>query len=436
MAPLARIQWHEGMLLSPQHFQQESARVDTLVAWQTMAVHPYAWGVLNLQFDNALLAAGRLRVTQLEAILPDGTALVYPTEHALPLELDLAPFAQEMAHAELAIYLVLPVSGRMRDPGVPARFRSVVVAPLEDEVSEALPADVPRLLPALSLSAGQEPSGLYTSMRIASVYRDNELNKFGQVLAPLLEVPRQGELWERLSAFVTQLRGKAAFVAKQTAVPSSRTEDRLAYLEQRERLRNLVSSLAQIEAVIRSPRLHPYTLFLSLCTLLGPISLLKPGALPPVPPVYDHANPHVWLAPVLDALQAALEEVSQDYREFKFEFRHGAFEIALQAEWVTPRLIIGLRGQPERELVAWMQGAIIGTQSAYASLRERRVLGAERQFIEASNELGVRASAGFTLFAVQSSAELTVANELLVISNSTESASAQRPQEMVFFVKG
>ena len=25
-----RIQWHEGMLLSPQHFQLESARVDAL----------------------------------------------------------------------------------------------------------------------------------------------------------------------------------------------------------------------------------------------------------------------------------------------------------------------------------------------------------------------------------------------------------------------
>lgn len=433
-----RIQWHEGMMLSPQHFQQESARVDALLAWQTLSAQAYAWGVLDLDLDHALLAAGRFRVRQLEAILPDGTALVYAAdqpEHG-SLELDLAPHVQAMTQAPVAIYLVLPLARRMRDAGVPSRYRSVAVAPVEDEVSEALAADVPRLVPALALMAGAVPSGLFTSMRIASVYKENEVIKLGDVLPALLEVPRRGVLWERLLAFVAQLRGKAAFVAKQTAMPSSRAEDRLAYLEQRERLRNLVTGLPQIEAAIRSPRLHPYQLYLTLCALLGPISLLRPGALPPVPPEYDHANPAAALVPLLDALQSSLEEVSQDYRECKFEFRHGAFEITLQPEWLTAKLVVGLRGQPERELMAWMQGAIVGSQSAYASLRERRVLGADRSFIEASNELGVRASAGFTLFSIQSSAELTLANEALVISNSAESASAQRPQEMVLFVKG
>ena len=45
-APITdRVEWHEGMLLSPQHFQQFSARMDTLVAWQTLAAAPFAWGV-------------------------------------------------------------------------------------------------------------------------------------------------------------------------------------------------------------------------------------------------------------------------------------------------------------------------------------------------------------------------------------------------------
>ena len=37
-----RIEWHEGMLLAPQHFQQVSARMDALVAWHTLAVSPFA----------------------------------------------------------------------------------------------------------------------------------------------------------------------------------------------------------------------------------------------------------------------------------------------------------------------------------------------------------------------------------------------------------
>ncbi len=433
-----RIQWHEGMLLSPQHFQQASSRLDSLVAWHTLLAAPFSWGVRRLKFDTGLLPAGILRVLQLEAIMPDGTSVSYFSDNALhgALELKLAPFADALANGPLNFYLILPVTKSMRDKGSPARFRSVASTQVEDEVSEALPADVPRLLPNLSLVAGSVPSGLYTALRLGTVFKDNELLKMGDMLPPLIEMAKDGELWERVSAFVGQLRGKAAFVAKQTAVPSSKTEDRLAYLEQRERLRNLMTGLPQIEAVLRTPSLHPYALYMSLCTLLGPLSMLKPGALPPVPPEYDHADPLAVLNPVLEALQDSLEEISQEYREHKFEYRHGAFELSLQPEWVDKQLVVGMRGQPEKDLIAWMNGAIVGSQSAYASLRERRVLGALRSSIEVAQELGVRASSGYTLFSIQTSAALTLANEPLIISNSTESASAQRPQEMVLFVKG
>lgn len=433
-----RIQWHEGMLLSPQHFQQASARLDSLVAWHTLLAAPFSWGVRSLKIDMGLLPAGIVRVQQLEAIMPDGTSVSFSADNALhgTLELKLAPFAEALGNAPLDFYLVLPLTKSMRDKGSPSRFRSVAMGQVEDEVSEALPADLPRLLPNLSLVAGDVPSGIYTWLRLGTVFKDNELIKMGETLPALIEMPKDGALWERVSAFVGQLRGKAAFVAKQTAVPSSKTEDRLAYLEQRERLRNLMTGLPQIEAVLRTPSLHPYPLYLALCALLGPLSMLKPGALPPVPPEYDHADPLAVLNPVLEALQDSLMEISQEYREHKFEYRHGAFEINLLPEWVDRQLVVGLRGQPEKDLVAWMNGAIVGSQSAYASLRERRVLGAVRSHIEVAQELGVRASSGYTLFSIQASAALTLANEPLIISNSTESASAQRPQEMVLFVKG
>jgi len=433
-----RIQWHEGMLLSPQHFQQASSRLDSLVAWHTLLAAPFSWGIRCLKFDAGLLPAGIVRVLELEAIMPDGTSVSYSASNALhgALDLSLAPFSDALGNGQLDVYLALPMTRNMRDKGSPARFRSVASHQVEDEVSEALPADVPRLLPNLSLMAGKVPSGLYTWLRLGTVYKDNELIKMGNALPPLIEMPKDGELWERVSAFAGQLRGKAAFVAKQTAVPSSKAEDRLAYLEQRERLRNLMTGLPQIEAVLRTPSLHPYALYLALCGLLGPLSMLKPGALPPVPPEYNHADPLAVLNPVLEALQDSLQEISQEYREHKFEYRHGAFEITLQPEWVDRQLVVGMRGQPEKDLVAWMNGAIVGSQSAYASLRERRVLGAQRSHIEVAEELGVRASSGYTLFSIQASAVLTLANEPLIVSNSTETASAQRPQEMVLFVKG
>jgi type VI secretion system protein ImpJ len=433
-----RVVWHEGMLLAPQHFQQADARLDALVAWHALAANPFGWGVRNLAVDSALLHAGIFRVLAVEAIFPDGTAVGYSAQEPShgALELQLAPFAESLADRPMDIYLTLPVARSARDKGVPGRFRSVESTAVEDEVSEAVPADVPRLVPNLGLAAGAVPSGLHVHLRLGTVYKDNELIRMGPQLPPLLEMPRENALWERIAGLAGQLRAKAAFLAKQTAMPSSKAEDRLAYLEHKDRLRNLLAGLPQIEAVLRTPHLHPYALYLALCGLLGPLSMLRPGALPPVPPVYDHADPLATLTPLLDALDEGLREVSQDYRELKFEFRHGAFEMVLQPEWLDKRLVVGLRGQPEKDLIAWMEGAIVGSQSAYGSLRERRVLGASRTPIESADELGVRSSSGYTLFAIQVNPGLTLAGQPLIISNSTESAAAQRPQELVLFVKG
>lgn len=432
-----RIQWHEGMLLAPQHFQQSASRLDELVAAQTLLAAPFSWGVRTLETDAGLLPSGTVRVLALEAVMPDGTLVSYSASGPQQpgLELNLSPFAAGLADAAVDIFLVLPLSRRAQGDAAASRFRSVSDGPVEDEVSEAVPVDMPRLLPNLSLVGGAQPGARFTSLRLGSVFKDNEILRWAPTLPPLITIAKFGELWSKVSAFAGQLRGKAAFVAKQTAVPSSKTEDRLAYLEQRERLRNLVTSLPMLEAVLRTTPLHPYALYLSLAGLLGPLSQLRPGSLPLVPPDYQHADPLACLQPLLDALQDSLLEVNQEYLEFKFEFRQGAFEIALKPEWVDKHLVLGLRGQPERDLVAWMGGAIVGAQSAYASLREKRVLGAERKHIEVAEDLGVRASSGFTLFSIQTSATLTIGGEPLVVSNAGESAHAQRPQEMVLFVK-
>ncbi|KAF1045346.1 type VI secretion system baseplate subunit TssK [Xylophilus sp.] len=433
-----RIEWHEGMLLAPQHFQQLSSRLDTLVAWQTLAAAPFAWGVRRLAFDTGLLPSGLLRVLALQAILPDGTAVQYDAadpSHGV-LELPLAPHAEQLAGAALDVWLTLPVAAGARRRGAPGRFRSVAGAPVEDEVSDAEPADIPRLLPQLALVVGAVPPGTHVHLRLGNVYRDNEVVKLGTRLPPLLELGRDNALWQQVSTLLGQLRGKAAFVARQTAVPSSRVDDRLAHLELKDRLRSLLAGLPLAEAVLRTPHLHPLPLYWALNGLLAALTLLRPGGLPPVPADYDHGDPSGVFVPLLLALGEAVSEVSQEYREHKFDFRQGAFESVLRGEWLGgPRIVVGLRGQSERDLAAWMDSAIVGAQSAYPSLRERRVLGAVRTPIESADKLGLRPGSGYKLYAIQTSSVLTVPGETLVIANANEGAQAQRPQEIVLFVK-
>ena len=308
--------------------------------------------------------------------------------------------------------------------------------PIEDEVSEALEADLPSMRPALGLKVGGQPPSLWQHLRLGSMQKDNKQIRMSDVLPPLMLLPRSHPLWMRSWQLANELRGKAAFVARQMQVPSSRAEDRITTLEQNDRLRRLLQGLAPLEAVLQTQPLHPHTLYLALCGLLAPLALLRPGALSMLPPGYDQARPSAAFDPLLDSLEDAVAEISQDHLMQLFEFDAGLFKLDMQTEWVSPRLVMGLRGKPDKDLVAWMEGAVIGTQSTWASLRERRVLGAARQCIEAAPELGLRASNGYVLFAIETPESMMNDGEQLVVSNNNETYASLRPQELVLFVKG
>ncbi len=431
-----RIQWHEGMLLSPQHFQLESARVDALIAWHTLTGAPFAWGVKRLKFDMALLPSGTLRVLELEAILPDGTAVALDPQDvgAAELTLKLDNIMPQLAQAEQTVWLSLPVSRNMKMPEMASRFVSVKVDPVEDEVSDAAPADIPRLLPNLSLSAGEAPPALTVSMPIASVLEDDGVIKLGTALPALLDVHAAPGLLDAMREFVHTLRSKAAFVARQAAgVPlAEQRGERLALLQ---RLSCMVPALPVLEAHLQSPVIAPYPLYLALCNLLGPMSLLRPGALPITPPPYDHVQPHLCFWPLLRELDENLSEVSQDYREVGFEWVNGAFELALRPEWVGQRLVVGLKGGIGSEAEDWMDTAVIGPAHVFGELREKRVLGYRRARIAGAPEMQLRSLPGVMLYEIAPGPELLRADSRLVIGPSGRAGTAARPASIGLFIR-
>ncbi|WP_296948010.1 type VI secretion system baseplate subunit TssK [uncultured Massilia sp.] len=433
-----RIQWHEGQLLTPQHFQQEGARLEALLAWQSLAANPYGWGVRALVLDESLLSAGLVRVLRLEAVLPDGMAVAYDAAtaqgHALDLALD--DWTHDMAQRDVDVWLVLGITRSMNLPGQPAMFRGVESAPVADEVSQALPADVPRMAVNLGLMAGKRPPAAYHALRLLTVNKANEIVRRGAYLPAMLAVPADAPPLQRARQLAAQMRSKALFLARQTAHPSSRTEDRLAMLEQKGRLAALTLNLPWLEAVLRCPVVQPLPLYLALCAQLGPLATLRPGAVPPLAPAYEHDDCAPQFDAVLGALVSLVGEVSQEWKTVTFAFDGRAFALPLEAEWLGRRLVLGLRGQPEREAAEWMAGAVIGSQTIWTSLTDRRVLGAPRQRIDEAPELGVRASAGYTLFAVDASDAFIVAGQALLVSNANDSLQARRPQEIVLFVRG
>src|SRR5687768_14978065 len=70
-----RVLWGEGLLVCPQHMQQQDLYLEATINARTMWPNPYAWGVNKLEIDAGALKTGELLVKAFQGILPQGLAV-------------------------------------------------------------------------------------------------------------------------------------------------------------------------------------------------------------------------------------------------------------------------------------------------------------------------------------------------------------------------
>src|SRR4029077_7151583 len=150
------IQWHEGMLLAPQHFQQQGLRHEELLAYHLRLLAPFQWGVTHFRHDPVLLVNGMYRVTELEGIMPDGLVVYHGAEGSQPLDIDLTPLGDEMKQRPVTLNLVV-AARKLGEPPIKGdlpRYLSIEGQPIVDENTGESELRIPRLRPRLSLLAG------------------------------------------------------------------------------------------------------------------------------------------------------------------------------------------------------------------------------------------------------------------------------------------
>jgi type VI secretion system protein ImpJ len=82
--------WHEGLILTQQHFQQQERWSDFALRQVANAALTHPWGTLDVQLDEDALAAGRIKLTRLKLRFPDGTPVDTTQTHVLPSARDLS----------------------------------------------------------------------------------------------------------------------------------------------------------------------------------------------------------------------------------------------------------------------------------------------------------------------------------------------------------
>lgn len=421
------------MLLAPQHFQQESLRAQAALAVRMTQSVPFPWGITHLLLDRVALVSGIVRVLELEAVMPDGLTVWHDNTCPDPLELDISQLGDPLAQAPIVIHLTVPAA-RAGSWGGMQRWRSVEGRPVADENSgEEL--SIPRLRPRLSLVAttvsGERPPQRFVSMPIARVAFANDAFALVDYAPPSLAVPANSAIGRLCADVARRLREKAMMIAEQAAdgAPES---GRLA-----DEVSSLVAGLPPLEAQLAVEVVHPFSVYLSLCAVLGQVAQLSSGRVPPKLSRYDHTDPLRSFEEIRDYVVRMVDRVRSVAEPIRFTYDSGMFGVEMQEEWRAARLLIGVRGpvaMATSEIVAWIENAVIASRGKLDHLAALRVKGLNREPVEADSEVGLVVPRGTVLFRIHPTEELVVTGERLEIWNPDNLGSRTRPADIVLYV--
>lgn len=289
-----RVIWSEGMLLSPQHFQQETLYHERLLAARLNAIHPHNWGVVEVEIEHGLLAAGKLRVRKFIGVLPGGLPLAFePGKRAGPaartIEKDYVS-----AGESLEIFLGLRREregaanvGSPDDEEPAARFTTVEreVRDLNDARTQQVAVTFARV--NVELLLGEEANGDYDSIQIGELLRtaQGDLEISETFVPPCLRIGASPFIMAGcrsvLELITTRQKALQETTREATASASDLSgTDLLAFLH----LSTINAMVPVVRHLTAAPMISPWQAYLALIQVTGALSTYsaetEPAALP------------------------------------------------------------------------------------------------------------------------------------------------------------
>lgn len=288
-----RVLWTEGMFLTPHHLQAHARETDAVLHGRIGALPVPTWGVRTFDVDVAALAAGRFKLTSVEAVLPDGTWLVLGPEDP-PVERILEAGVSGAVSVHLALPALHERAVNVASEGDAlagaARFR---VADVEvfDTNGDAEPRTIlaARLAPVVQLD--RDPSDGFVRLKLAEVQRDTS----GQWVLSDRFVPRllraggSPGLRRMVDELLVELQARRRVLAEDVAsVVASEITSRNVF--QFWLLHTLNAALGRLDHVIGLEESPPERWFEALRVLAAELTTFNPGRAPSDLPLFAPAD--------------------------------------------------------------------------------------------------------------------------------------------------
>lgn len=409
------LQWSEGMLLSPQHFQQNDIYWHQQLWHRTASLQPHYWGVIDFAVSPNELQAGRIRIERLHAIFPDGLAVQAPDSNDVAI-FDLSdPQLKWSEQRLLKLYLCVPIRTDAAASGNSdiRRFDSLPERPTKDENTGEGHVAVGRLAPRLELLPEDKRSGKYVSFPLLEIRREaGNRCVLTDFHPPLLRLSAAGfldkrGLHEQLPQLARAMREKARELIGDRRADDDETQ---TYVNPEAKYqlysaRMLTAALPPFEILVSSGSAHPFDLYQALARLVGQAAAIGADPMPPLLPAYNHDDAMPAFREAIAFIQQRLARLQVDMEALYFQKQaaESAFTCQLPEDLLADKLHIELKpaaGQSGQSLADWLSKARIASEELMPILAERRLPGAQPKAVDPTRIRGVRIRSDALVFEI------------------------------------
>lgn len=394
--PVRRVQWFEGMLLEPQHFQQQEQYHHKKNLIYQAASTPFFWGVQTLEIDTDLLSSGTFLIKNLLAIMQDGSVLQITDQEDQKPQLALEDQKNIDWSKPQPIHLCVV---KHRDDAANMysdfpRYESVEDKDFLDENTGKSPVSIPRLKHKIILIAGEKVPYRYVSFPIAMIQKQ-DVGFIIKSFSPACQMVKKNSLlYKEASKIISQIRQKLNFLSSK--IQTSDIEDSNSVFQTLVRYSTILSPLVpKGEVMLDSEASHPFDLYKELCFIAGSMANLRRDQVCPRLPDYRHISPLSCYRKVIRLIQDYLSIIQQFSTEisFTYDVAESAYTLDLREEWQWKnQWVVSLYYPVDKEssmATTWAENAIITTEEHLEETREVRVLGAKRTVVNSVPDLAL-----------------------------------------------
>jgi type VI secretion system protein ImpJ len=427
------IQWHEGMMLSPQHFQRICLRYETLIGYRAELVQPFSWGTIQFEFDRVAILEGIFRVSRLEAVMPDGLVVDYQASEKRPvLEINFGDEVTPSIGVKIHVVVARHAEGNFNK-----RYISVESEPVPDLNLNENEMTMPVVYPNLRLVTSDKVSNEMTHFPLVEIAIKEEAFGLTDFLPPQLRVDKNSIIGKRVAKLMDLMRRKVLTLEdKLRSTMQDAADHRISELKYT--IEHIMSDLPYAEALYYSNSAHPFQLYIALCSIVGKLAPLGMMNVPPVFEAYDHNNINKAITQVELFIQMVIDQLTEAYSMLVMKSVEKRFTIGEAIVNLDEPIVLGIKlesGMSEADLDEWVKHLVVTSESLLEESLRKRVLGADRKVIKYYEPLGIVPPSGVALVLIDNESDYFYRGEPLMIEDALVAANFAVPDTIILYTK-